>query len=264
MPEGLRLLTFPDDVECLLPIKHAARKYQAYPGSRYALPTDDEELQRLTLQYNILKELYEDRILLAPVRLDTTDPSIPMHAVDIEPRLFPGSPPRNIKFRIESVTHLPAEWTSTFSLVHQQLLMAGLPKTEWSRDFARNLPYPEKPCMEEFIAMIRSMSDSRNLYLDCAHGMPKMLIEAGFVEIETESRMQRVGKWAGEAGVAHRMNQVSLFKGFKTPILEAGGFGYVRSEKEYDMLLEGAEKEWDVIPGTEKEFSILWAKKPLV
>jgi SAM-dependent methyltransferase len=154
--------------------------------------------------------------------------------------------------------------------------MAGLQKTEWPvalREIYRvlrpggwiqlgeDMPwmqerYPEKPCMEKFIAMIRSMSDSRNLYLDCTRH--------GFVEIETESRMQRVGKWAGEAGVAHRMNQVSLFKGFKTPILEAGGFGYVRSEKEYDMLLEGAEKEWDVIPGTEKEFSILWAKKPLV
>ncbi|KAJ7367599.1 hypothetical protein DFH08DRAFT_980111 [Mycena albidolilacea] len=192
--------------------------------------------------------------------------SIPMHAVDIELRLFPASPPENIRFRIESVTQLPAEWTSTLSsLVHQQLLMAGLQKTEWPvalREIYRVLHpgrwiqlgedtpwmqgrYPEKLCMEKFVAMVRSM-------------------KAGFVEIETKSRMQRVGKWAGEAGVAHRMNQGSSFKGFKTPILEVGGFGYVRSEKEYDMLLEGAEKEWDEIPGTEKEFVIFWVKKPLV
>jgi hypothetical protein len=30
-------------------------------------------ISRLTLQYNILKELYEVRIFLAPVRLDATD-----------------------------------------------------------------------------------------------------------------------------------------------------------------------------------------------
>jgi hypothetical protein len=162
--------------------------------------------------------------------------------------------------------------------------MAALQKTEWPvalREIYRVLRpggwvqlgegaswtqgrYPEKSCMEKLVAMVRSVGDSRNLYLDCAHGMPKMLAEAGFVEIETESRMQPVGKWAGEAGVAHRINQVSVFKGFKTPILEAGGFGYVRSEKEYDMLVERAEKEWDEIPGTEKEFVIFWAKKPLV
>ncbi|KAJ7367577.1 hypothetical protein DFH08DRAFT_908803 [Mycena albidolilacea] len=246
-------------------------------------------VSRLTLQYNILKELYENRILLAPIRLDATDAvldigtgpglwitdladsvdqSIPMHAVDIESRLFPASPPENIEFRVESVTHLPVEWTSTFSLVHQQLLMAALQKTDWvqlgeSKSWTQGR-YPEKSCMEKLVAMVRSVGDSRNLYLDCAHGMPKMLAEAGFVEIETESRMQPVGKWAGEAGVEHRINQVSVFKGFKTPILEAGGFGYVRSEKEYDMHVEGAEKEWDEIPGTEKEFFIFWAKKPLL
>jgi hypothetical protein len=55
-----------------------------------------------------------------------------------------------------------------------------------------------------------------------------------------------------------------MFRGIKTPILEAGGFGYVTSEAEYDDLLCGLEREWDEIPGTEKEFVIFVARKPEV
>ncbi|KAJ7910267.1 hypothetical protein B0H13DRAFT_2012689, partial [Mycena leptocephala] len=117
---------------------HVARKYQTYPGSQYVLPADDIELQRLVLQHKILTELFESKIVLAPADLDHnaavldigTGP-VPMFAVDIESRLFPSSPPKNIEFRIDSVTHLPTEWTAAFSLVHQRLLVAALQIREW-------------------------------------------------------------------------------------------------------------------------------------
>ncbi|KAJ7730919.1 hypothetical protein B0H14DRAFT_3616644 [Mycena olivaceomarginata] len=287
-----------------LPIEHVARKHQAYPGSQYTLPADDEELQRLTLQHQILKTIYENRILLAPVHLDvndavleigtgpglwimdlvkSVDTSISMFAIDIESRMFPVSPPKKIEFCVESATRLPAEWTDTFSLVHQRLLMAGLQRSDWpivlgeihrvlrpggwvqlGESAAWGGQYPGKPCLEKLAAMVRSICSSRNLNLDCAKDMPKMLADAGFVEVQSESRMQRVGKWDGESGVINRINQVAVFKAYKTPVLKAGGIGYVSSEEEYDLLLEGVEREWDEIPGTEKEFLIFWAKKPLV
>ncbi|KAF7330973.1 S-adenosyl-L-methionine-dependent methyltransferase [Mycena venus] len=289
-----------------LPIVHAvSREYEAFPGSRYALPADDEELQRLILQHNVLKGVFENKILLAPVQLDangavleigtgpgrwildladSVDSSIPMVAVDIQSRMFPASAPTNIDFRVESATHLPSEWTNKFSLVHQRLLMAALQIADWPvclREIHRVLrpggwvqlgeftgwpagKYPGKPCMEKLVAMYRAMGDARGLYTDCTQGIGKMLAEAGFVEIQSEARMTLVGKWAGEAGVANRINQIGVLRGMKTPILKAGGFGYVGSEEEFDRLLEGVEKEWDEIPGAQKEFVIFWARKPQV
>jgi ubiquinone/menaquinone biosynthesis C-methylase UbiE len=207
-----------------------------------------------------------------------------MVAVDIEPRLFPASPPKNIEFRVESVTNLPSEWNDTFSLVHQRLLILALQVPQWPKamqeiyrvlrpggwvQFAESTPwhedkYPGKPCMEKLTAMYRRVAEARNLYVDCAYDIPKMLEEAGFVDIRSESRMQLMGKWAGEIGIANATNHVGVLRGIKTPVLEAGGFGYVTSEAEYDELISGLEKEWNEIPGSEKEFVIIWARKPLV
>jgi hypothetical protein len=134
-------------------------------------------ISRLTLQHQILKEIYGNRILLAPVHLDVNDAvleigtgtgellshtkgdnahrptflqglwimdlaksvntSIPMFAIDIESRMFPVSPPKQIEFRVESTTCLPAEWANTFSLVHQRLLMAGLQRSDWRSCWAK-------------------------------------------------------------------------------------------------------------------------------
>ncbi|KAJ7709595.1 S-adenosyl-L-methionine-dependent methyltransferase [Mycena rosella] len=281
-------------------IEHTARKYQTYPGSQYALPTDDLERQR---KHNTLKFLFGNKILFAPVTLDASDkvlevgtgpgtwimdlaefvgPSVPMVAVDIERRLFPASPPTHIEFRVESVTKLPADWTDTFSFVHQRLLLIALQVPEWPIalcelyrvvrpggwvQLAESTAWPEgtypgKPCMEKLVAMYRRLISSRNIYIDCAQDMPAMLEAAGFVDVQSESRMQRMGKWAGEIGVANRVNHVGVFRGIKTPVLEAGGYGLVNSEAEYDELLDGLEREWDEIPGTDKEFIIFWARKP--
>ncbi|KAJ7191882.1 S-adenosyl-L-methionine-dependent methyltransferase [Mycena pura] len=290
------------------PIEHAARKYQAYPGSQYALPTDDLEQERLILQHQTLKKLFGNRILLAPVKLEkndkvldigtgpglwimdlaaSVDPSVSIVGVDIESRLFLTSPPKNIELRLESVVNLPSEWTDTFALVHQRLLMIALQISQWPvalREIYRVLrpggwvqlgestawiegQYPNKPCMEKLVAMYRCLTNSRNLYIDCADAIPSMLEAAGFVDIQRESQMPQMGKWAGELGVASRINHVGVLRGIKTPILKAGGYGHVTSEKEYDALLEGLEREWDETPteqnpGTQKEFVIVWARKP--
>ncbi|KAJ7137667.1 S-adenosyl-L-methionine-dependent methyltransferase [Mycena epipterygia] len=297
-------LPSPSSEKTAVSIEHVPRIYQAYPGAQYALPADDPERQRLLVQHNTLKSIFGNRILFAPVDLDandkvleigtgpgswildfakSVDPSIEMFAVDIESRLFPTSPPQNIKFRIESVINLPSDWSDMFSLVHQRLLLIALEVPQWPTalheiyrvvrpggwvQLAESTgwvegKYPGKPCMEKLIAMYRRLTDSRNLYIDCALGMPAMLKEAGFVDIQSESRMQCMGKWAGDIGVTNRVNHVGIFRGIKTPILEAGGYGYVTSEAEYDELLEGLEREWDEVPGTEKEFIIFWARKPV-
>ncbi|KAJ7362556.1 S-adenosyl-L-methionine-dependent methyltransferase [Mycena albidolilacea] len=285
-------------------IEHAPREYHEYPGAQYALPTDDAEHQRLLLQHNSIKSLFDNRILLAPVTLrpndrvldsgagpglwaldfaQSVDPAVHILGIDIASRLFPVSPPQNVAFQVGSVTNLPPDWTDTFTLVHQRLLMLALQIPEWTqalREIYRVLrpggwvqlgesiawfegEYPDKPCMEKLVSLYRSLTKSRNLYIDCASHMPALLKEIGFIDIQAEERPLLMGKWAGADGVANATTNVGVFRGIKTPVLEAGGYGKVTTESEYDALVEGLEKEWEEIPGTKKEFVMFWARKPI-
>ncbi|KAJ6502246.1 S-adenosyl-L-methionine-dependent methyltransferase [Mycena sanguinolenta] len=280
------------------------RYYHAYPGSKYMLPHDDLERQRLLLQHEALKSLFENRLVLAPVSLDendrvleigagpgfwlmdlaaSVDSSVPMIGVDIEPRLFPASAPKNIEFRVESVTNLPSEWNDTFSFIHQRLLIWALQVPQWPQaiqeifrvlrpggwvQLAESAPwregeYADKPYTAKMIAIYRSVAKARNLHADCTDDIPKMLEEAGFVDIQSESQIQVIGKWGGETGEAFARNHSEAVRGMMTPVLEAGGFGHVTSEAEYEELIGGVEKEWDEIHGSmRKDFIITWARKP--
>ncbi|KAJ7745375.1 hypothetical protein B0H16DRAFT_1856372 [Mycena metata] len=269
-------------------ITHAARRYQAFPGSKYALPSDEQEgdlvnVRRLLLQHKTLRKIFGGNIIFAPV-LDVGTGSgtwILDLATSVDTSV---SMVGNFNFRVGSVLHLPADWSNTFSLVHQRLLILALQAHEWTiarQEVYRVLrpggwiqidestpwyeaKYPGKPCMEKLAALFNCVARACNLYINCTDNMSTMLAQAGFVDIQTKSGIQEMGKWAGDVGVANRVNHIGVLGGIKTPVLQAGGFGYVSSEAEYDALLEGLEKEWDEIPGTEKELIIFWARKPKV
>ncbi|KAF7303054.1 S-adenosyl-L-methionine-dependent methyltransferase [Mycena kentingensis (nom. inval.)] len=135
------------------PIAHAARAYQNYPGAQYELPTDGPERDRLALQYQIVKELFTNRIIYPPVELRdgdkvldvgtgpgawisdlaSTSPAAKLQLVgiDIERRLFPNPPPPNAAFLVHSILSLPAEWDNTFALVNQRFLIIALTRAEW-------------------------------------------------------------------------------------------------------------------------------------
>src|ERR1700761_2344905 len=114
----------------------------------------------------------------------SVDSSTQMIGVDIETRLFPASPPKNIQFRVESVTNLPAEWSNTFSLVHQRLLVVALQVPQWptalseiyrvlrpggwvqiaeSTPWHDDIEYPAWPCLAKLAALYRAVARSRNL-----------------------------------------------------------------------------------------------------
>ncbi|KAJ6516921.1 S-adenosyl-L-methionine-dependent methyltransferase [Mycena vitilis] len=292
--------------ENVVAIEHATRQYHAYPGAQYALPTDDAERQRLLRQHNCLKALFGNRIVLAPAPLcandrvldigtgpgcwvldlaSSVDPAVHIVGVDIASGLFPGCPPKNVAFQVGSVTSLPSDWTDTFTLVNQHLLMLALKTTEWPQALAEihrvlrpggwvqlgeymawfEGHQPEKPCMEKLVSLYRRLAHSRDLYIDCASNMREMMQSVGFVDIQAERRVSVMGKREGEDKVAGTMVDINVgvFRGIKTPILQAGGYGIVATESEYDALVEGLEKEWDeIIPRTKKEFVVFWARKP--
>ncbi|KAF7295427.1 S-adenosyl-L-methionine-dependent methyltransferase [Mycena indigotica] len=128
-----------------------ARHFHQWTGSSYPLPADAREKERLQLQHDAVKHMYEDRIILAPVEfneeakvldigtgsgtwaveLATNTPYIEITAIDIEAGCLPPVLPENVKFQLGTVLELPKKWDNRFSLVHQRCLLLGLEREKW-------------------------------------------------------------------------------------------------------------------------------------
>lgn len=128
-------------------------------------------------------------------------PTVRLHGVDIITRLFPTTYPSNIKFSVEDVTRLPSSWSNSFTLVHQRLLLAALRKVEWpiaiSEMYRVTSPggwiqlcetgsWRAGPFTARFQSLMRTLLDSKGLFMDCYKAMPLMLRNAGFVDVRVE------------------------------------------------------------------------------
>lgn len=213
--------------------------------------------------------------------------SVYLQGLDIEARLLPLGDPQvvsnwNIRFCVGSVLALPPSWTSSFTLIHQRLLVAALREAEWARAFEemRRALVPggwvqlcelgefygtdaAGPASAKQLALLRALHDARGLMLDCAKNIPTMLEAAGFVDIRVDVRKIELGKWAGPDGVEARDNVLGVFRGIKTPVMKAGGLGIVTNEQELDDMLVEVEKEWDNTPGVHQTFYMICAQKPV-
>ncbi|KAF8905799.1 S-adenosyl-L-methionine-dependent methyltransferase [Gymnopilus junonius] len=277
-----------------LPIEHVQR---VYASEKYVLPSDEEERKRLHLQHRVLKRAFENRLILAPVEFQNGDTvlecgtgsgiwlleaeeeipaHVEMHGFDIESRLFPRAHPLNTSFSKLSVTSLPFEWDGAFSFVHQRLLVAALQKPDWERAISEMYrvlaidgwvqlgevgPWKAGTVTEKHQNLVQALFDAKGLVLDCAAYIPTMLAQAGFANIRVEERSIPLGKWAGDHGADGATNFIGVFRAMKTPILKAGGLGIVRSEQEFDRLLDQVELEWDQTPGADIKFYIFSAQK---
>ncbi|KAF5318802.1 hypothetical protein D9619_010822 [Psilocybe cf. subviscida] len=129
----------------------------APPSKSYLLPYNDVEIQRLLVQQKNMSEIYEGRIVIAPVNLkegsevldvatgsgvwaldlaerypnaDTTK----ITCIDIGASMFPKEYPSNMTFQVASALAMPAGWTNKFALVHQRLILSGIKYDEWEQD----------------------------------------------------------------------------------------------------------------------------------
>lgn len=203
-------------------------------------------------------------------------PSAILHGVDLEGRLFPKERPQNISFSIGSVTSLPSDWSNKFDIVHQRLLLTALRESEWKAaisEMHRVLrpggwiqlgevgTWHSGPVTQRHRGLLYALFKSRELLLDVHESLPELLKAADFRNITVERRSMPLGKWAGQEGVDVRDNYIEAFRGVKTPILMAGGFGFVGSEAELDSLLDDLWREWDETEGSEVFFYIMFAQK---
>jgi len=178
---------------------------------------------------------------------------------------------------VASAFSLPEEWSNQFILVHQRLLLAALQHGDWPvviKELYRVVApggwiqlceasdWQSGPANERLIALRAELDKHRGLFRECAKEFPHMLKEVGFVNIKTIDRSVPLGKWAGKHGEDGRDNLAGLYKGMKTPVLNAGGFSIVNSEEEYDSLIDEVAKECDERIGSQMHFITCWAQKP--
>lgn len=203
-------------------------------------------------------------------------PTAVIHGIDIEGRLFPRDHPPNVSFSTRSVTELPKEWSGKFDYVHQRLLVAALTHMEWPKALSEIFrvlspggwiqisevgKWRGGSATERHINLLHDLFQARNLLIDVSSILPELLHEAGFVDIRTEKRTIPLGSWAGRLGADARENFIGVFRGMKTPVLLAGGLGYVGSEEDFDVMLDDVEKEWDEGKDSEIEFYSFYARK---
>lgn len=187
--------------------------------------------------------------------------------IDIGARLFPPSPPSNVSFRAMSVLNLPSDWDARFAFVHQRNLVAALPYNQWEPVIAsiyritapggwvqflepNASSHTERcgPVSTKFMEMLNRLEKAVGLDFKCALRIPSLLDSAGFVNVHTERRVMELGAWNGQSGKKYAENEMSIFRAFKTPVLNHGGLGIVSNEKEFDKLMDDMEEEWDSKP----------------
>jgi hypothetical protein len=190
-------------------------------------------------------------------------PTVQIHGIDITSGLFPTSYPDNIQFTVHSVTSLPESWTSLYNFLHQRFLIAGLTKSMWKSATMEMFRVLVKGGWIELVEMAteslfpgvgphstktqsiisESATDKELIKAPHIH-IPGWLLEAGFVNVHTECRMAKIGRSGGEDGIYWISHWIRILETIKIPILNAGGYGYVHSEEEYDAMVAGAKKEW--------------------
>lgn len=282
------------------PIDHRPRSYTSAPGSTYLLPADDSERIRLDVQHTSITRGFNDKLVLSPVTIQAGDKvldsgagscswtldfadkvpsSVDLYAADVETKLFPAHPPDNIKLFRASVTDLPDEWTGSFQLTHQRLLMSALTSKEWPIalnelfrvtkpggwvelcEASPELDCPAHHCHKALQApeLAYTASDHE---LQVATLLPDWLREARFTDVHSVEGKYPVGKWAGADGEHARDGLVGFLRGLKTPILNRGGLGFASTEEEYDAIIDDFERLCDETPNTFGKNYTIYARKP--
>ncbi|KAI4517830.1 S-adenosyl-L-methionine-dependent methyltransferase [Schizophyllum commune Loenen D] len=219
---------------------------------------------RLQAQHDMIIRVFNGRLITAPVNLlpgtkvldsatgtgiralqaSTQYQEISFTGIDIESRNLPTSPPPNTEFLVHNITALPEEWSGTFDLVHQRLLIAALRTEEWPRAIGEAhrvlkpggwvqivelslLSLQRGPVGRRLWDVFRAFSEARTMLSTCAEDIPQMLKDVGFCNVRNE------------------LSIIGAYRRLRKAIVQEGGFGIVGSGEEYDALLDELDREFE-------------------
>ncbi|KAJ3575580.1 hypothetical protein NP233_g1021 [Leucocoprinus birnbaumii] len=281
------------------PVTEVVRYYTKAPGTAYVLPADEEEKQRLKLQHAYSTRALG--YMQAPVSLEDDDfvlesgagtgdwvlevaerqpKCVQFIGIDIESRLFPTQTliPSNVQFEVQSILNLPTDWTNKFKYIHQRLLVVALRIAEWDRaikeihrviqpggwvELVEIDQWVSGPVTDIAQSIFRQVAESRGTVPrpGVGNALKKRLEESGFVNIHIGVHSTPLGEWAGEDGRDCKNSTLSVLRGIKPRVLEAGGFNLVDNGDMYDDLLKRVEEEMNSIPGGRVEWVVAYAQK---
>ncbi|KAH8693159.1 hypothetical protein BGW36DRAFT_464342 [Talaromyces proteolyticus] len=255
------------------------------PDSPYCLPADSHEKLRLDKQHNFIRDhicdgrlVLDDRLTLkeGALVLDLGTGSgawasdlagrvpagVKIEAYDISDRLFPQNT-ANVTFETGNVLDLPSRLQSRVTLAHQRLLIYALRHNEWSNAIRsiKNTLIPgegvvqltevltpsDNPgdAQEKFHSMLCSLGQKRQLLLNCGEQLPTILDQAGLVDISKKAVKVRLGSAGGIEGLKAAACRIGAFQGMRDSVLLDGGYGVVKSQEEFDKLLDNVMAEWE-------------------
>jgi ubiquinone/menaquinone biosynthesis C-methylase UbiE len=204
--------------------------------------------------------------------------SISLTGVDIQDRLWSPSLVSsypNISFQLETVTSLPAEWSDTFSLVQQRLLMAALKKQEWYQAIAEiyrvlkpggwvqlteTTPLSSKGPMYKLVhPEVIVLWEKTGFWLEIEANLPSLLSNEGFQEIQIVKRPLPLSKGGGKTEEMSRQNYREAFLALVAVFVENGW-----EKEEIEGKIRAMVDEWDTVENQAMIYTTtVVAKKPV-
>ncbi len=139
--------------------------------------------------------------------------SVELVGVDVSANNFPdaGTLPQNVRLSLASATDLPKEWINKFDLVNQRFMISALLEVEWPKVLSEmfrvlkpgqtvqlceldpRYPVEKPPALERHGELLHKAANKRGLLRYCARELPRMLQDAGFVDVVDEGKPVRLG-----------------------------------------------------------------------
>lgn len=214
------------------------RRYHAYQAGRYVLPNDEQEQDRLDLQYHAFRLAYGDQTHFAPIgeeperildvgtgtgiwAIDMSDkfPDAQIIGTDLSP-IQPRWVPQNVKFEVDDAEQ---DWTfpeDHFDLIHDRIMVGCL--LNWDRYYAQAFKHCKPGGWVESQEMdLQILTDDDSLPKDsyvkkwcenCEEGMQKMgntlritghqlaekMRKAGFINVTVQQFKIPIGTWPAD------------------------------------------------------------------
>lgn len=270
---------------------------------RYFITIGDAERVRLNEQHEFLKTHVRERALPPDLKLSQgarildsgtgtgawvldaateAPPGSVLYGTDIQSTTFPSLHPANTVFLVHSVLSLPDEWTGTFDVVHQRLLVAALSQEEWRRALSEiyRILRPggvmileessvgpilskngqpsaaEVPHTARLEGLLFQFFEKKGLILRIGRSLPALAKIAGFQVIWHETKVLPLGP--GDIGAETRERYMAPFRTFGASF---AAVGLIAPKDDWQSFLKGAEGEWEQndVP---TEFYTVVARKP--
>ncbi|KAF2672839.1 S-adenosyl-L-methionine-dependent methyltransferase [Microthyrium microscopicum] len=283
--------------------EHGRRYHAMNQGAEYHLPNDDLELDRLDLQHALFLLALGNNLHRAPIAPDIQNvldigTGTGIWAIDFADKyksaivvgtdLSPVQPdfvPPNCRFYVENAEDTWA-FETQFDFIHTRMLVVGI--KDWPRLFQQSFKAlrpggyielqdltfpvrcddasapPDSPLMVWGENMIKGAAKV-GVNLSASNQFPKMLAEAGFVDIHVETFGWPINKWPKEKtmkriGMYGNENFLQGLQGF-TMAFFARGLGW--SVDEIKPFVEKVRAQaCDVRSHVYIPVSFFWARKP--